>query len=237
MKHFRRIWDEEKTAFVKSTKGMTRQEALQAFRARYPELKDEVTDMAFFDHRTRCKAANPYTGRKYSRAIKPLYSEHVKAGYVQIKIAQPNVWISKAQWVYMCAHPDEDLSERSAYVFLDGDLRNFAPENIERIKLTYMSFFNNLGGVVKGRADLTRINIARAKLKKAQLDALDKCGALVQNGSGRKDREERNRYAREYARKNKEHVAELRKKRYWKNRDEILRRQRERRAREKLRRK
>ena len=230
MKKFCKIWDEEKKAFVKSTKGMNRQAAFQAFRKRYPEA--DVTEVAFYDMRSRVGAADNAT-YKGSRKPKPLYAEQTKKGYVRIKIAQPSVWISKAKWVYMETHPWEDFSERSNYIFLDGDIRNFHPDNIERVPLKLMGVFSGMGGTVPGNPECTRLNILRAKLKMAQLDALEKCGQVVNYGNSRLDKQKVNEKAAVYRERNKDKIAERNKNRYWANHEETVRKQREYRAKRK----
>lgn len=197
MKHFRKVWDGERKAFLASTKGMGRKAALALFRERYPHLSD-VTDTAFYNQRSREGAAGTFHGGRNSRKPRPLWSEQEKKGYVRIKIAQPGVWVSKSKWVYMETHPWEDFSERSNYIFLDGDSRNFRAENIERVPLRLMGIFNNLGGCVRGRADLTRLNLLRARLLSARLDAGERMGLTVEQGNCRKFREERNLRMREY---------------------------------------
>ena len=224
MKKFRKIWDAEKNSFLKSTKGMKRYDALRAFREKWPDV--DVTDVAFFNQRSRMGAADNAT-YKGSRKPRPLYAEQIKKDYVRIKIAQPNVWVSKAKWVYMEFHPWEDFSERSNYIFLDGNTRNFHPENIERVPLSLMGIFNCLGGSVPGSPECTRLNILRAKLKKAQLDALEKHGEIINCGNGRKDKKQACADAKRWREQNKEHLAELHKKRYYANHEETLRKQRE----------
>lgn len=98
----------------------------------------------------------------------------------------------------MQTHPSEDLSERSNYIFLDGNNRNFSPENIERVPLVLMGLFNGCGGSVPGAPELTRLNLLRAKLKKAQLDALEKYGQIGVYGHCRKDKKEMAKRHREY---------------------------------------
>lgn len=232
MKHFRKIWDAEKNAFLKSTKGMDRHDALALFREKWPEA--DVTDCAFYNQRSRMGAAEnrPYNYQG-ARKPRPLYSEQIKKGYVRIKIAQPGTWVSKAKWVYMETHPWEDFSERSNYIFLDGNTRNFAPENIERVPLSLMGLFANAGGTVDGAPELTRLNLLRARLKKAQLDALEKHGQIGYYGHMRRDKMYSNIKAKEYREKNKERLAERQKKRYWENHEEMLRKQRADRARRK----
>ena len=196
MQHFRKIWDDEKNAFVKQTKGMMPGDAYAAFLERYPGI--DVTRTAFCNQRSRLGAAGVCRNPHFSRTPRPLYSEQIKKGYVRIKIAQPNVWVSKAKWVYMQTHPSEDLSERSNYIFLDGNNRNFSPENIERVPLALMGLFNGCGGSVPGAPELTRLNLLRAKLKKAQLDALEKYGQIGVYGHCRKDKKEMAKRRREY---------------------------------------
>lgn len=180
MKKFRKVWDAEKNEFLKATKGLHRLDALATFYAAYPELRGDVSPTAFFNQRSRMGAAGE-PSHHFCRKPRPLYSEQVKKGYVRIKVAQPNVWMSKAKWVYKNAHPDEDLSERSNYVFLDGDNRNFSPDNIARVPLKLMGVFNLLGGTEEGCPEATRVRLAQAKLRVASMDLAEKVGeaALV----------------------------------------------------------
>ena len=197
MKPFRKIWDKEKHDWLFAHKDMNRNEAYKLFCQAFPGA--DVSPCGFFNERSRIGACqhNPHGSTKR----KPLYAENEKKGYVRIKIAQPSVWISKAMWVYMETHPWEDFSERSNYVFLDGNTKNFAPENIERVPLRIMSVYCNLGGVEPGRPDITKLRIAQAKLKVAMLDAGEKLGLVADGGAGRVFIEERNRKARERRRK------------------------------------
>lgn len=203
MKKFRKCWDAEKNAAVLKTKGMGRAEALALFRSMYPNT--DITDTAFFNQRSRLRAGQRISPHGSTKA-RPLYSEQEKKGYVRIKIAQPNVWVMKSKWVYMETHPWEDFTESSNYIFLDGNTRNFAPDNIERVPLKLMGIFCGMGGTVPGAPELTRLNILRAKLKVAQLDALEKHGTVVQYGSGRKDRKEVAARQRKYYSENREKI-------------------------------
>lgn len=180
MKKFRKIWDEEKNDFLRRTEGLPRLDALATFYAAYPECVGDVSPPAFFNQRCRVGAAEKRpNGYKGSRTPRPIGAEQVKKGYVRIKVAQPNVWMSKAKWVYKNAHPGEDLSERSNYIFLDGDNRNFSPDNIERVSLKLMGVFTLLGGTEEGCPEATRVRIAQAKLKLAELDLAEKVGEVA----------------------------------------------------------
>ena len=206
MKKFRKIWDEEKKDFLRRTEGLPRLDALATFYAAYPECVGDVSPAAFFDQRSQVGAAEKRpNGYKGARTPRPIGAEQVKKGYVRIKVGQPNVWMSKAKWVYKNAHPGEDLSERSNYVFLDGDNRNFSPDNIERVSLKLMCVFNLLGGCERGNPEATRVRIAQAKLRVASLDLAEKVGevALVpcKGRTMRVYKPRRNELARAYRKK------------------------------------
>ena len=196
MKHFRKIWDAEKNAFLMSQKGMNRREAFAKFCERYPDAG--VTPTAFYNQRSRIGASDSVCRSRHNRKPRPLYSEQTKKGYVRIKIAQPSAWVSKAKWVYMETHPWEDFTERSNYIFLDGDNLNFARDNIARVELKYMSIYNGLGGTIPGEPEANRVRIALAKLKFAEFNAKEKTGRASRTKSGRVDIEKRNARARLY---------------------------------------
>lgn len=219
MKKFRKVWSEELNAWILTTKGMKPDDAYALFLKTFPEITD-VTRTAFMNQRSRVGAAGECKNPNFARQKRGLWSEQVKKGYVRIKIAMPNVWVSKSKWVYMETHPWEDFSERSNFVFLDGDTRNFHPDNIERVPIRIMAQFCLLGGCEKGQPEVTRLRILLAKLKMARLDAGEKLGLVVDGGNGRVFREERNRRSREYQKKRREDpaVGEIlreQRKRYW----------------------
>lgn len=213
MKKFRKVWTPEINAWLKTTKGMTPGEAYELFLKTYPDIKD-VTRIAFCNQRSRMGAAGPCYNPKFSRAPRPLYSEQIKKGYVRIKIAQPNVWVSKAKWVYMETHPEEYeicSTTRANYIFLDGNTRNFHPDNIARVPLNIMSVFNSLGGTVDGNPELTRLRLTQAILKSKILDKLEEQGKTKRYGTYRRDIEATREY---YLKKKekpgyKEHQAEV----------------------------
>lgn len=235
MKHFRKIWDNEKDRWLMEHKEMNRKEAYKLFLKSFSDVSD-ITDRAFYNERSRIGAVTVYNTRRSTRA-KPLYSEQTKKGYVKIKVAQPNVWKTKSRWVYEETHPWEDFSERSNYIFLDGNNRNFNPNNIERVPLKLMGIFNGLGGCAKGDPEVTRLRILQAKLKVAQFDAGEKLGDVVRYGRSRIFRSKkaelsRKRYAiLAHTQKFKEHRREYFRKMKVENPEkyaEILRKNRER---------
>lgn len=201
MKHFRKIWDKCKNEWLVSHKKMSKKEMYSLFLKEFPDCLD-ITYTAFKNQCSRVGAS--YTKNncwRGSRKPRELYAEQLKKDYVRIKVAQPNIWWSKAKWVYAEFHPweyESIISERSNYVFLDGNNRNFSPENIERVPLYVMGIFNLYGGCEKGNPEITRLRIAQAKLKYAIMDAGERMGLVADGGAGRVFIEERNRRAREY---------------------------------------
>ena len=228
MKHFRKVWTPELHEWLHAHKDMNRREAYRLFLSEFPELSD-VTECAFINERSRTGAVNFHCTHGSTKA-RPLYAEQVKKGYVRIKVAQPNVWVSKAKWVYMETHPWEDFTERSNYIFLDGDTRNFSPGNIERVPLRIMGQFNLMGGTVKGNPEATRLRVLLSKLKMAEFDAGEKAGLVATYSSrGRKNNgrvfiEERNRKEKEYVRRKWEEASEEEKERIRQRRRDYIER-------------
>lgn len=240
MKHFRKIWDEKKRKWLMEHKEMNRKKAYKLFLQSFSDVSD-VTECAFCNERSRIGAVN-YKAPHASTLSRPLYSEQLKKGYIRIKVAQPNVWKTKSRWVYEETHPWEDFSERSNYIFLDGDNRNFNPNNIERVPLRLMGIFNFLGGCEKGNPEVTKLRIAQAKLKDAQMNAGEKFGDVVRTHYGRRSISYQREKAKEYNSlpENKARKAELARKRYEKIKAEnpekyaeILKKNRERRRKNK----
>lgn len=179
MKHFRKVWSEERNQWLLAHKDMIKNEMYKLFLETFPECQD-VTYIAFKNQCSRIGASytvnNCWRGDKKTR---PLYSEQIKKGYVRIKIAQPNVWVSKAKWVYDETHPYEDCTGRANYVFLDGNTRNFSPDNIMRLTLSEMAHYNKLGGCCHGHPEITKLRILLAKQKLAIYNAGEKAGLTV----------------------------------------------------------
>lgn len=67
-----------------------------------------------------------------------------KKGYVRIKVAEPNVWMQYQRYVWEQNHPGES-AEGMTVIFMDGDTRNFAPENLERVTRGELSVMAELG--------------------------------------------------------------------------------------------
>lgn len=192
-------WTDEYIAYLfELTNVKLKKDRVKMFKQKFPE--SDFTENAIA---TKMSEVGASRKRDYSWNKKQLYSERVKKGYFQIKVAQPNVWWQKQRWVYLETHPEEynDIGEKDCFYFLDGNNRNFNPENIVRVKRREQSVFQNLGGVVKGHPEITKLHLLQARLKLAMLDVGEKQNLTVRYNSGRVFREELNEKARVYQKK------------------------------------
>lgn len=101
---------------------------------------------------------------------RPVGSLQTKKGYVRIKVAEPNVWMQYQRYIWEQHHPGESATGKTV-IFLDGDNRNFSPDNLECITRKEMAVMNKMGN----RAGLSRderiaiLTMARIKLAKSDL--------------------------------------------------------------------
>lgn len=194
-------WQTEWLAFIDTTKGQKTDDAYLVFREKFPEA--DITLVAFRNQRSRSGISDKKPHGTNRRCA--LFEERNKGGYVMIKIAEPDKWISKARWVYQNAHPEEEVQKNAQFFFLDHNNRNFDPANIIKVNARERTLFLMEGGVADDPAE-TRLNLARARLKLAQLDLGEKIGDVVDYGAGRCSKEKRRKQSAAYARKNKEKV-------------------------------
>lgn len=201
-------WRPEWLAFINETRGNT-EKLYEQFREKFPEA--DITLTAFRNQRSRSGASDKKPHGTNKRAA--LFEERTKGGYVMIKIAEPDKWISKARYVYQNAHPEEEVKKNSQFYFLDRNNRNFDPANIIKVDARERTIFMLEGGIADDPAE-TRLHLAMAKLRLAQLDLGEKIGDVIDYGAGRKTKEECRRRSAEYARKNKKKVLEQAKSYY-----------------------
>lgn len=201
-------WRPEWLAFINETRGNT-DKLYEQFREKFPEA--DITLVAFRNQRSRSGASDKKPHGTNKRAA--LFEERTKSGYVMIKIAEPDKWISKARYVYQNAHPEEEIKKNSQFYFLDRNNRNFDPANIIKVDARERAIFMIEGGIADDPAE-TRLHLAMAKLRLAQLDLGEKIGDVIDYGAGRKTKEEHRRQSAEYARKNKKKVREQAKSYY-----------------------
>lgn len=139
--------------------------------------------MAFYNQRSRLGVSSKKPHGTNKRA--KLYEERLKHDYVVIKVAEPNVWKSKARWVWEETHPWEQTAKTDNFFFLNGDNRDFSPANIERVESKYRTLFLKYGGADKN-PKVTKIRLLQARLRSAQLDLGEKIGTVKKiKGYGR----------------------------------------------------
>ncbi len=208
MKHFRKIWDKPKHDFLMEHKEMKIDDCYQLFLKTFPEASD-VTPAAFRNERSRIGAISiKYkNGSKNhaSRTPKPLFSEHEKKGYICVKVGQPNQWMFKQHYIWMINTGHKPEPKKEMVIFLDGNKRNFAFENLYLIPRNIAGILNNPKmklGIIPENPELTKINIQNAILIHKIFDAGRKIG-LVSESSGR-FKEDCNKFQRERMQKIKQ---------------------------------
>lgn len=173
-------WKPEWLQFIVGTKGMKREDALNSFYEKYGNV---VTPTAFYNQRSR-SGASPHrphgTNKKH-----PLYSESESKKYTMIKVAEPNVWISKARWVYEETHPGELTETGDEFHFCNGNKNDYSPDNIIKVKQKERTAFLFLGGSDPD-PEVTRMRLLQARMKIAQLDLGEKIGLVANYGNGRR---------------------------------------------------
>ena len=201
-------WRPEWLAFINETRGNT-DKLYEQFREKFPEA--DITLTAFRNQRSRSGASDKKPHGTNKRAA--LFEERTKGGYVMIKIAEPDKWISKARYVYQNAHPEEEVKKNSQFYFLDRNNRNFDPANIIKVDARERTIFILEGGIADDPAE-TRLHLAMAKLRLAQLDLGEKIGDVVNYGAGRKTKEEVRKRSADYAKRNRKECRERAKSYY-----------------------
>lgn len=133
---------------------------------------------------------------------KPLYSEQEKKGYIRIKVAQPDVWWQKNKWVWVETHPAQPFDRTDKFLFLDGNNRNFSPENIRKVSHRVTGIINrSYGGLPSSNAEINDIFITKIELKLAMLDMAEKFELTSNYGSGRALKIQRSEWVKKYLEK------------------------------------
>lgn len=97
-----------------------------------------------------------------------------KKGYLRIKVAEPNTWIQLQRYVWEQAHPGQSAAGKLV-IFLDGNNRNFAVDNLECVTRGELACMSRLGHTQDMTKEerilvLTRARIVMAKSKLAGKD-------------------------------------------------------------------
>mgnify|MGYP003317400788 CR=1 FL=1 len=187
MQHFRKVWTEEMHAWMRNNLKSPKSQMYQDFLSAFPEIKD-VTFTAFLNESCRAGAVFYKNKNSASRKARPIGSEQIKKGFVRVKVAQPNVWKFKSHIVWEQAHPGETVdSKTELVVFLDGNSRNFAPENLKKVSRKVIPIVNNNqifgSSTPKGDPVEMKMRIAYAEHYLQLFDCYRKAGMLSSSGS------------------------------------------------------
>ncbi len=218
MKHFRKIWDKPKHDFLMSHRELKIKECYKLFLKTFPDAQD-VTETAFRNERSRIGAISDFyknsTKNHGPRKPKPLLSEHVKKGYIRVKVEQPNKWMFKHHYVWWQNTGHKPEPKKETVIFLDGNNRNFDFHNLFLMPRDCIAIFNNNKlklGIVPGNPEATRINATNAILIHKTFNLGRKIG-LVSQASGR-FKEDINACAKARYQNQTEEIKEQRKKWY-----------------------
>ena len=193
-------------------------ECYKLFLKTFPDAQD-VTETAFRNERSRIGAISDFyknsTKNHGPRKPKPLLSEHVKKGYIRVKVEQPNKWMFKHHYVWWQNTGHKPEPKKETVIFLDGNNRNFDFHNLFLMPRDCIAIFNNNKlklGIVPGNPEATRINATNAILIHKTFNLGRKIG-LVSQASGR-FKEDINACAKARYQNQTEEIKEQRKKWY-----------------------
>lgn len=197
----------------------SKKERLILFKEKFPETNFSVNAIA-----TKMSEIGVSKKRKNDKGRYPLFSEQIKKGFVRIKIAEPSVWELKHKYIWRINNPDVEIKKEDVFIFLDGNNRNFAIENIEKVTRRELGLLNLSKGWIKENPELTKINLLNVRLKLKTFDLGEKTGDVVQYKNFRCFKKEFLKKRIAYNRKRYKENAEVRKKHslYWKKHYEEL---------------
>lgn len=141
-----------------------------------------------------------------------LLTEREKKGYIQVKVAQPNVWKQKQVYLYEKEHNIIVQKGKEVVIFLDGNNRNFDIDNLYLLERKYLSQLNNMRSEESGREDVLEM-IELLKVKEKMLDLAEKVNlaSTIKDGkyTYRRLKSNANAHVREWAKKNPERRKEI----------------------------
>ena len=101
-------------------------------------------------------------GEKHWRH-RPVGSFQDKKGYIRIKVAEPNKWMQYQRYVWEQNHPGQS-AEGKTVIFMDGNIRNFAPSNLECVERGELSVMAALGCTAESSREEREMYLLRARL-------------------------------------------------------------------------
>jgi hypothetical protein len=87
----------------------------------------------------------------------------VKKNYVRIKVAEPNRWMQYQRYVWEQNHPGES-AEGKTVIFMDGNNRNFDPNNLECVERGELSVMSAMGCTAESTREERELFLLRARL-------------------------------------------------------------------------
>lgn len=96
------------------------------------------------------------------RGSKPIGTERVRKGYVEIKSEQPNIWNQKHRYLWE-QHHKRKLKKNEIVIFADKDNRNFDINNLIMIPRSDLGIMN-MNNWITENPELTKIGTKLARL-------------------------------------------------------------------------
>ena len=168
-----RKWSDEITEFVKSVCPL-REHGINSRR----ELAEEINRRFDRDFTERALCSHCYDngiqlglcysnsevarGEKHWRH-RPVGSFQEKKGYIRIKVAEPNKWMQYQRYVWEQNHPGQS-AEGKTVIFMDGNIRNFDPSNLECVERAELSVMAELGCTAACTKEERELYLLRARL-------------------------------------------------------------------------
>ncbi len=168
-----RKWSDEITEFVKSVCPL-REHGINSRR----ELAEEINRRFDRDFTERALCSHCYDngiqlglcysnsevvrGEKHWRH-RPVGSFQDKKGYIRIKVAEPNKWMQYQRYVWEQNHPGQS-AEGKTVIFMDGNIRNFNPSNLECVERGELSVMAALGCTAESSREERELYLLRARL-------------------------------------------------------------------------
>lgn len=94
---------------------------------------------------------------------KPIGTERIRSGYVDVKIAAPNIW--RAKHLVVWEEANGPVPKGHVVMFGDGNRRNFSLDNLLLIKKGQLTMLNRKS-IIRNDAELTKIAIMVAEINK-----------------------------------------------------------------------
>lgn len=169
MAPIRKRYTDKQIEFLRKTakiQGMTAKKITELFNKEFNE-KRTVPSISYIRSEYGIALNNPRSiiavGTN-KRGSKPIGTERVRKGYVEIKVEQPNVWNQKHRHIWE-QHHKKKLGHNEIVIFLDKNNRNFDIENLAMISRDLMGIMN-MNDWVSENPQHTKVGINLAKLSR-----------------------------------------------------------------------